>query len=160
MENPNLCSSFITLKELEELHAAQNSTGPVEGIIFHVVGPLPPLPPHSHFLKSASFIHPLSSDSASQLPSGKRCHYRRFLPAAFAAVPGMAAVFTQARSGKLWIPHPHDMCITGHQGQGVPGRKYHSNPGRKKKIQNSEESWRDGPDQSQGSDQPGQPFPA
>lgn len=47
-----------------------------------------------------------------------------FLPPPFAAMPGMAAVFTQARSGKLWIPHPHGICITGCKGQGFLGEQF------------------------------------
>lgn len=47
-----------------------------------------------------------------------------FLPPPFAAMPGMAAVFTQARSGKLRIPHPHGICITGRKGQGFLGEQF------------------------------------
>lgn len=47
--------------------------------------------------------------------------YRRFLPPLFTAMPGIAALFTQARSGKLWIPHPHGTCIMGYRGQGFLG---------------------------------------
>lgn len=30
---------------------------------------------------------------------------------------GIAALFTQARSSKLQIPHPHGICIMGYKGQ-------------------------------------------
>lgn len=99
---------------------------PLKWIMFHVAGtppPLPPPPPPTFLVKSASFIRPLSSRFTSQLPSGKPVApiTDDFLPPAFAVTLGMAAVFTRARSGKLWIPHPHDMCITGHEGQGFLG---------------------------------------
>lgn len=67
-----------------------------------------------------------------------------FLPPAFAAVPGMAAVFTQARSSKLWIPHPHDMCITGHGGHGFLGEHIAVIPAGGKKTTTL---WGNGPDQ-------------
>lgn len=49
-------------------------------------------------------------------------------------MPGMAALFTQARSSKLLIPHPHGICIMGLQGPSVPGRAVFLNPDRKKKY--------------------------
>lgn len=47
--------------------------------------------------------------------------YRHFLPPVFTAMPGMAALFTQARSSKLQIPHPHGICIMGYKSQGFLG---------------------------------------
>lgn len=60
--------------------------------------------------------------------------YRHFLPPPFRAVPGITALFAQAWSIKLWIPHPHGTCM--HQGSRrswVPGRVL-LNPDRNKNI--------------------------
>lgn len=75
----------------------------------------------------ATSIHLLSSPSnwfTSWLSYGKQWSYpdyRHFLPPVFTAMPGMAALFTQARSSKLQIPHPHGICIMGYKSQGFLG---------------------------------------
>lgn len=75
----------------------------------------------------ACSVHRLSSPCnwfTSWLSYGKQWSYpdyRHFLPPPFTAMPGMAAVFTQAWSGKLQIPHPHGICIMGYKGQGFLG---------------------------------------
>ncbi len=81
-------------------------------------------------VRKAPSIHRLSSPCnwfTSWLSYGKQWSYpdyRHFLPPPFTAMPGMAAVFTQAWSGKLQIPHPHGICIMGYKGQGFLGEKF------------------------------------
>lgn len=70
----------------------------------------------------------------SCLDYGKRwshSDYRHFLPSPFTAMPGMAAVFTQARSCKVQIPHPHGTCVEGRKGQGFLGEYVLTNRQRK-----------------------------
>lgn len=82
---------------------------------------------HLEHLVSAPSVHLLTSLCnwfTSCLRYGKQWgypDYRRFLPPLFTAMPGITALFTQARSGKLWIPHPHGTCIMGYRGQGFLG---------------------------------------
>lgn len=79
---------------------------------------LPPKPPDIRLVRHLQFICKLQTD-LHRPPRPPDCGH--FLPPPFTAMPGMAAVFTQARSGKLRIPHPHGMCITGREKKRAAG---------------------------------------